>query len=89
MAKEKEINLRIKDNGQFYSNETTINFGPVEFVLDFRCATHVQDMGIHRAILVSHNPVILTPYHAKSFLNVLHKAVVDYEERFGEIKKLY
>ena len=88
MAKEeKQINLRIKDGEQFYSNETTINFGPVEFVLDFRCATHVQDVPNHRAILLSHNVVILTPYHVKSFLNVLNKAVKDYEDRFGEIKK--
>jgi len=87
MVKEKQINLRIKDGEQFYSNETTINFGPVEFVLDFRCATHVQDILDHRAILLRHNVVLLTPFHAKNFLGVLQKAVGEYEEKFGEIKK--
>lgn len=87
MKEEKQINLRIKDENQFYSNETTINFGPIEFVLDFRCATHIQDIPNHKAILLNHNVIILTPYHAKSFLNVLNKAVKDYEDKFGIIKK--
>jgi len=87
MKEEKQINLRVKDGDQFYSNETTINFGPVEFVLDFRCVTHIQDVAENRSILIRHNAVILTPYHAKSFLQVLNKAIVDYENRFGEIKK--
>ncbi len=90
MAKEEQVlnvNLRVKDGEQFYSNETTINFGPVEFVLDFRCSTHTQDAANLRAILVRHNIVILTPYHAKNFSEILGKAVKDYETKFGEVKK--
>ena len=64
MTKEETpINLRIKDSLQFYANETTINFGPVEFILDFKCGTHVQETQTMRSVLVSHDVVILTPYH--------------------------
>ncbi len=82
-----QINLRIKDGEQFYSNETAINFGPLEVILDFKCASHIQDALNMRSILLSHNVVILTPYHVKSFSEVLSKAVKDYESKFGEIKK--
>lgn len=91
MAKEEanitQINLRVKDNTQFYANETTINFGPLEFVLDFRCGTHIQDASNLRAVLMSHNVVVLTPYHAKTFSEILSKAVKDYEDKFGNVKK--
>lgn len=90
MAKEEnmtQVNLRVKDGIQFYANETTINFGPMEFVLDFRCGTHIQDASNLRAVLMSHDVVILTPYHAKTFSEILSKAVKDYEDKFGEIKK--
>ena len=59
----------------------------LEFVLDFRCGTHVQDASNLRAILISHSTIILTPYHAKSFSEVLSKAVKDYEAKFEDIKK--
>ena len=36
---------------------------------------------------MNHNVIILTPFHAKSFADVLNKAVKDYEDKFGEIKK--
>jgi len=88
MAKEeKQLNVRIKDGDQFFANEIGLNFTPTEIVLDFKCISNIHDIENHRALLLRHNPVILTPYHAKSFLEVLTKAVNDYERRFGEIKK--
>ena len=88
MTKEdKQLNIRIKDGDQFFANEIGINFTPTDIVLDFKCLTNIHDIENHRALLLRHNPVILTPYHAKSFLDVLSKAVADYEKRFGEIKK--
>ena len=82
-----QLNVRIKDGEQFYSNESSINFNPNEIVLDFKCLTHAHDLADKRAIVVKHNTVILNPFHAKNFLNMLSKAVKDYEGKFGEIKK--
>lgn len=92
MAKEEkqettQINLRIKDGEQFYANESSINFNPSEISLDFKCATHTHDLGNRRGILLKHNVVILLPFHAKNFVVMLNKAIKDYEEKFGEIKK--
>lgn len=84
---EKQINIRVKDGEQFYANETGINFTPTEIMLDFKCISNVQDIANHRALILKHNLVILTPYLAKSFMQVLNRAVEDYEKKFGEIKK--
>ena len=87
MKEEQKINLRVKDKDQFYSNEVSINFNPNEIILDFKCITHMHDVGDHRSILLKHSPVILNPFHAKSFLVMLNNAIKDYESKFGEIKK--
>jgi hypothetical protein len=84
---QQQLNLRVKDGDQFYSNEASINFNPNEFSLDFKCLTHLHDVGEHRSLLLKHNIVIMTPFHLKSFANILSKAVVDYEKRFGKIEK--
>ena len=85
--KETQINLRIKDGEQFYSNESSINFSPNELILDFKCMTHTHDFANRRGLVLKHNLVILSPFHAKSFLVMLNKAIKDYENKFGEIKK--
>lgn len=92
MAKEEkqettQINLRIKDGEQFYANESSINFNPSDISLDFKCVTHTHDLANRRGILLRHNVVILAPFHAKNFVAMLNKAIKDYEEKFGEIKK--
>lgn len=86
-VKPKQVNLRIKDGEQFYSNEISINFNPSEIVLDFKCLTHMHDVGDHRSVLLKHSVVIINPFHAKSFLATLNNAIKDYEEKFGSIKK--
>jgi len=82
-----QVNIRVKDGDQFYANETSINFGPVEFSIDFKCISHLQDIANHNAMMLRHNIVILTPFHAKSFLEVLQRSVKEYEDKFGTIKK--
>jgi len=91
MSKEEKepqkLNVRIKDGDQFYANETSIQVGPLEIILDFKCNTQVQDIGNNKGLLVKHNPIILSPFHAKSVLNILANSLKNYEEKFGVIKK--
>lgn len=82
-----QVNLRIRDGEQFYSNESSINFNPAEIALDFKCITHTHDLGDRKGLILKHNIVLLNPFHAKNFLNMLAKVVRDYEAKFGEIKK--
>ena len=85
--KQKQVNIRVKDGEQFYSNEASINFNPNEIIFDFKCLTHANELAGHNSIVLRHNFVLLSPFHAKSFLIMLNKAVKDYESKFGEIKK--
>ncbi len=87
IKQQKQLNVRIKDQDQFYSNEVSINFNPNELVLDFKSVTHLHDIGNHQSIFLRHAPIILTPFNAKSFLVMLNNVVKDYESKFGEIKK--
>ena len=50
--KQKQINLRVKDEDQFYSNEISINFNPSEIIFDFKCITHMHDVAEHRSMLI-------------------------------------
>lgn len=83
----REMNVRVKDGDLAYAHETTINFSPTEFTFDFKTVANVQDVANHSAMIVKHSVVILTPHHAKAFMEVLAKVVKDYEKNFGDIKK--
>lgn len=87
MEKEqKQVNVRVKDGDQLMAHETTINYSPTEFVLDFKCITPVQELN-HSSLLVKHAVVMMSPWHMKSFLDAMMRIVKDYEKKFGEVKK--
>ena len=87
MEKEqKQVNVRVKDGDQLMAHETTINYSPSEFVLDFKCITPVQELN-QSSLVLKHSVVMMSPWHMKSFLGAMTRIVGDYEKKFGEIKK--
>ena len=83
---QKQVNVRVKDADPFLAHETTINYNPTEFVLDFKSITPVQELN-QQSLFIQHDVVLLTPWHMKSFFAAVEKVVKDYEKKFGEIKK--
>lgn len=83
----REVNVRVKDGDFLYAHETTINFNPTEFTLDFKSIANVQDVPGQNAVLMKHTVVLMSPHHIKSFYDVLGRVIVDYEKNFGLIKK--
>lgn len=83
----REVNVRVKDGDILFAHETTINYNPTEFTLDFKCVANVQDVPGQGSIIMKHTVVLLSPHHLKSFYDVLGKVIKDYEKSFGEIKK--
>jgi len=78
-----QINIDLKEDiaQGIYSNLAVITHSSAEFVLDF-----VRVMpGIPKAEVKSR--IILTPEHAKRFLNALQDNVEKYEKMHGPIKK--
>lgn len=77
-----QININLSEDVAqgIYSNLAVINHSSSEFILDF-----IRVMpGVHKADVKSR--VILTPEHAKRFLNALKDNLQKYEEMYGEIK---
>ncbi len=79
---QKKLNLKLEEETAQgdYSNFAIVNHGPDEFVFDF---VFVQPGGQQGKV---NNRVILSPAHAKRFLQALSTNVEKYQERFGEIK---
>ncbi len=86
---EKKINLSISEGSDFFAHEASINFSPSQFILDFRCVTPRVDPRSNEAptLRMSHNVVMVDPYHAKKIHELLGTMIGKYEKEFGKIEK--
>ena len=77
-----QINIELgeKEAEGVYSNLAIITHSPAEFVIDY---TRILP-GIPKAKVLSR--IIMTPQHAKLFLNAMNDNIAKYEEKFGEIR---
>jgi len=79
---QQQINIQLgeKEAEGIYSNLALITHSAAEFVVDFtRLVPGVPKSKVYARI-------IMTPQHAKSFLNALRDNIEKYEKQFGEIK---
>ncbi|MFC1697320.1 DUF3467 domain-containing protein [Nanoarchaeota archaeon] len=85
----KQTNVIIDNGKEMFSHEMSINFNPLQFILDFRCVTPRTDLRSREQniIQVRHNTIMVDPFHAKQILNLLARTVQDFEQKYGEIKK--
>ena len=86
---QKNLNVSINDGEAFFCHELSINFNPLQFVLDFKSVTPRVDVRTKQGPVISikHNVVMLDPYHTKQMLALLQRVVDDYEKEFGNIVK--
>lgn len=89
MPEEKQINVGINDGKEFFAHELSINFNPMQFILDFKCVTPRVDPRTKDTpfISIKHNVVMVDPFHAKRIVEVLSNALNNYEKQFGKIEK--
>lgn len=81
---DQQINIELDEKTAegIYSNLAIINHSPSEFVIDF-----VTIMpGVPKSKVKSR--VILTPQHAKRFLNALAQNIENFERSHGQIKEV-
>jgi hypothetical protein len=77
-----QINIQIgeKEAEGIYANLAIISHSPAEFIFDFtRMLPGIPKTKVYARI-------IMTPQHAKSFLNALKENITKFEAQFGEIK---
>ncbi|MBR9699892.1 DUF3467 domain-containing protein [Candidatus Woesearchaeota archaeon] len=86
---EKKINLSINEGTAFFAHEASINFGPTQVIMDFRCITPRVDPRSNEAptLNMAHNVIMVEPYHAKRLFELLGTTIEKYEKEFGKIEK--
>lgn len=79
---QQQINIQLGEQEAegIYSNLALITHSSAEFVIAF---TRIVP-GVPRAKVYSR--ILMTPQHAKSFLNAIQENIEKYEKQFGEIK---
>lgn len=90
MEENKKINLSISEGDAFYTHENAISFSPLQFIFNFKSITPRIDMRNRdgtNIINLKHNVVILEPFKAKEFVEMLQKSIKQYEKEFGKIDK--
>ena len=81
-AQQINIELGEKEAEGIYSNLAIISHSPAEFIIDF---TRIFP-GIPKAKV--HSRIVMTPQHAKLFLNAMKENIHRYENQYGEISIL-
>ncbi|MBT7902995.1 DUF3467 domain-containing protein [Candidatus Woesearchaeota archaeon] len=86
---QKNVKISVSEGTDFFCHEISINFNPMQFILDFKNITPRVDIRNKEGptLVLRHNVVMLDPFNAKQMLNVLQNAIEKYETEFGEIKK--
>jgi len=80
--KPQQINIELgeKEAEGVYSNLAIISHSPAEFIIDF---TRIFP-GVPKAKV--HSRIIMTPQHAKLFLNAMKENIQRFENQYGEIE---
>ena len=80
-SSQQQINIELgeKEAEGIYSNLAIISHSPAEFIIDF---TRIFP-GVPKAKV--HSRVIMTPQHAKLFLNAFKENIQRFENQYGEI----
>ncbi|MBN1386057.1 DUF3467 domain-containing protein [Candidatus Woesearchaeota archaeon] len=86
---EKKINLTINEGEAFFAHELSVNFNPLQFMLDFKCITPRIDPRMRESMQmhIKHNVIMLDPYHLKQILPMMQDSLQRYEKEFGKIEK--
>ena len=89
MEQKQNINLSISDGEPFFAHEVSVNFNPMQFIIDFRNVTPRNDPRTkgRPSLLSKHNVVMVDPWHMVQIRDLFTRMVEAYEKEFGTIKK--
>ena len=89
VTEQPNVQMTVLEGSEFFAHEVTINFTPLQFVLDFKSITPRSDpRGKGRpSFVMRHNVVLIDPWHAKMVYEILGNVLKKYEEEFGKITK--
>ena len=84
-----QINVEVQNGTEFFADQVSVSHNPLRFVVDFtRTAPRIDGNATQSPRLVmSHNVLLVDPYLAVEFFNVLRDNIAKYEKRYGKITK--
>ena len=85
---QKKLNVGIADSHEFFAHELSVNFNPMQFILDFKCITPRVDPRTKEnpLLMIRHNVVMVDAFHAKKIHEMLGDIIKKYEEQHGRIE---
>ncbi|MAG08515.1 hypothetical protein CMO89_03510 [Candidatus Woesearchaeota archaeon] len=89
MEEERKVNFGVSSREPLFAHETSVNFNPTQFILDFKCITPLTDVRTQTGPMISikHDTILLDPYHTKQVYQLLSRVIEKYEKEFGKIEK--
>jgi len=84
----KKVNVHVNDGVDFFAHEVSINFNPLQFILDFKSVTPRVDPRTkdNPLLVIRHNVVMMDAFHAKKVHEILGDVIKRYEEQHGKIE---
>ncbi|MBI2143776.1 DUF3467 domain-containing protein [Candidatus Woesearchaeota archaeon] len=84
-----QLNIEVQNGVDFFADQVSVSHNPLRFVVDFtRTAPRIDGSATSQPrIVMSHNVVLIDPYLALEFVNVLKDNIARYEKRYGKISR--
>jgi hypothetical protein len=85
----RNVKFEIENGTEFYADEVGVIHNPLKVIFDFRSITPRVDVRNqeYQPLVVKHHVIMMDPFTAKNFLDVLQQNLKNYEQNFGKIKK--
>lgn len=83
------FNVEVQNGQDFYADQVSVSHNPLKFILDFTRTTPRIDGNAtaQPRLVMSHSVLLLDPYLATEFIEVLKDNIAKYEKRYGKIAK--
>lgn len=86
---DKKVKFDIENGVSFFADEVGVIHNPLKLIMDFRSVTPRVDVRNQefQTLVLRHNVVVMDPYTAKSFADILVQNIKNYEKQFGKIEQ--
>ncbi len=86
---QQQVNVEVQNGTEFFADQVSVSHNPLRFVIDFtRTAPRIDgNTSQQPRLIMSHSVILLDPYLALEFINVLKENIARYEKRHGKITK--
>ena len=86
---EHQVNIEVQNGTEFFADQVSVSHNPLRFVIDYtRTAPRIDGNATSQPRLVmSHNVILIDPYLAVEFVNVMKDNIAKYEKRHGKITR--